>query len=78
MTAMETMALANVFFQEQLGCSAATLMDADTHWLGFSDRADEVGGYGVKIDKQTGAVERFILPDAQNFALLNRAVRVEL
>jgi hypothetical protein len=38
----------------------------------------EIGGVGIKIMKDSGKVEDFILPDDDNFELLDRAVEVFL
>ena len=72
--------LANNYFLKEEGLPVTKVLEADTHWIFYAVPEGEVviGGAGVKIDKQTGTLEDFILPDDENFELLDRAQEVEL
>lgn len=64
-------------------CNKDTLakaLDAETVWIFYGGKADavEVGGYGITVDKTSGAVEKFILPSPKNFAILKKAKAIEL
>lgn len=57
------------------------LYDAPDVWVAFAMRKDgamHVGSSGIKIDKVTGKISRFILPSDENFALLDSAQMIEI
>ena len=61
---------------EQIACA----LDAGVCWIFYGGSMDvvEVGSAGVKVMKDSGKAEAFVLPDDKNFELLAQAVRVEL
>ena len=54
--------------------------DLGNRWLfaGGDLEEVEVGGYSITVDKETGKIEPFILPDMKNFELLDKAVPLEI
>ena len=76
----EALALAEKYFREKNGTKVARALDAQTHWIFYGGERDQVdyGGAGIKIDRQTGAIGDFILPDSSNFELLDRAEPIAL
>lgn len=58
----------------------ACALDAEICWIfyGGSMEEKEIGGVGIKVMKDSGKVEDFILPDDDNFELLDRAVEISL
>lgn len=58
-------------------CEANDLGDS---WLfagGDPDAVDD-GGYSITVDKGTGKIEPFFLPDKENFKRLDRATPVDI
>ena len=80
MTLQEACEQALAYFRIQNRDSIASALDAQSHWIFYPGTPGqaEYGLAGIKIDKESGAVETFILPDEENFELLERAVKVEL
>lgn len=81
MTKFETaLKAANDYLLEEEGLPATKALDAPTHWIFYAvpEGGFSVGNAGVKVDKQTGKLEDFILPDDENFELLDRAQEIEL
>ena len=72
--------MANVYFQQKGEGAAACALDAGTHWIfyGGEPGVTKVGSAGIKINKVSGVLEEFILPDFENFELLDRAYPVDL
>ena len=68
------------YFRSRNRDCIASVLDAGTHWIFYPGRPGqvEIGLEGIKIDKTSGIVEDFILPDDENFELLDRSVKVEL
>ena len=75
----EAIKKANEFFQKKNGTNITRLLDAQTHSLCYGGPEGRiVGKMGIKIDKEEGIVEKFILPNEENFELLDKAVNVEI
>lgn len=72
--------MANEYLLEEEGLPVTTAMDAETHWIFYAvpEEGPGIGSAGVKIDKRTGKLEDFILPDDENFELLDRAKEIKL
>ena len=71
--------IANEFFQKKNGTYITRLLEAPTHWICYGGPAGRiVGKMGIKIEKMTGKVDKFILPNEENFALLDKAVKIEI
>ena len=72
--------IANKFFAEKNQSEVAKLLEAPTHWICYDGPADRViyGKAGIKIDKETGQTELFILPNKENFELLHKAVPIDI
>lgn len=71
---------ANKYLLEEEGLPVAKAFDAQTHWIFYAAPEEDfaVGNAGVKVDKQSGNLEDFILPDNENFALLDKAQEIEI
>ena len=54
--------------------------DLGESWLfaGGDPEAIDDGGYSITVDKTTGKIEPFILPDKDNFKLLDKAVQMDI
>lgn len=54
--------------------------DLGKKWLfaGGDPEEVEVGGYSITVDKETGKIEPFILPDMKNFELLDKAIPLDI
>lgn len=72
--------MANDYLLNEEGLPVSKAMDAETHWIFYAvpEEGAVIGNTGVKIDKATGKLEDFILPDDENFELLDRAKEIEL
>lgn len=72
--------IANEYFLKEYDLTVATAMDAETHWIFYAVPEDGsvIGNAGVKVEKATGNLEDFILPDDENFELLDRAKPIEM
>lgn len=68
------------YFAKGFESKIAHILETDTHWIFYPGEKGVrvVGGYGIKIDKATGKIEDFILPNAENFKLLEKAKEIEL
>lgn len=68
------------FVENTLKTGICKALDTDGIWIFFGGKLNEVefGGYGVSVNKATGNVEDFILPSDKNFALLDKAIVVEI
>ena len=68
------------YFKKNNDYSIACALDAGTHWIFYPGKPDvvEVGSKGIKIEKKSGLIEDFILPDDENFELLDRAEKVDI
>ena len=55
-------------------------MDAGDFWIFFGDTEGyiDVGGQGIKINKESGKIEEFTLPDLENFRIMKNAVALEV
>ena len=71
---------ANEYLLEAEGLPVGRALDAQTHWIfyGVPEGGYAVGNAGVKVDKKSGELEDFILPDDENFELLDKAQEVEI
>lgn len=70
-----------VQYYNNLNCTSVTrALDAQTHWIFYGGRKDEIeiGGTGIKINKKDGQIEDFILPDDENFELLGKSNKIDL
>ena len=76
----EALEQANAFFQQKGEGTVVCALDAVTHWIfyGGEPGVTQVGSAGIKINRETGEVNEFILPDIDNFELLDQATPVEL
>ncbi len=78
----EAVKLANTYFKNTYSTNVnmSGILDAVTHWIFYPGQDDivEFGIEGVKIEKNTGKMESFILPDDKNFELLDHATKVKL
>ena len=72
--------MANDYFSKEDGLPVTQAMDAETHWIFYAvpEEGPALGNAGVKIEKATGKLEDFILPDDENFELLDRAKAIEI
>ena len=71
---------ANEYLLDAEGLPVTKALDAQTHWVFFAVPKEgyAVGNAGVKVDKQSGKLEDFILPDDENFELLDRAKDIDI
>ncbi len=55
-----------------------SILDAGSHWIFYPgyEGVTEFGIEGIKIEKKTGNIEVFILPNDENFELLDRATKI--
>lgn len=67
----------NVYNQK---VNKAVVLDAVTHWIFYPGEEEivEFGVEGVKIEKSSGKMDPFILPDDENFELLDRATKIKM
>lgn len=75
MELLDAIKTAKEYFESIGQGTVSCVLDAETHWIfyGGDPKIVEFGSAGIKIEKQSGAVEDFILPDSVNFILLERA-----
>lgn len=68
---------AQFYFQGQ---AIICVLDAQSHWIFYAGETGtvEIGSSGIKISKETGKIEDFILPDEENFELLDRATKMDI
>lgn len=80
MTFEEAYEEAKAYFKRDGIIDIACALDADTHWIFYPGKADkmEVGSEGIKIEKQTGQLDEFFLPDDENFELLDKSVKIDI
>lgn len=81
MTALEAaVEIANDYFLKEEGLPVTKALDAETHWIFYAvpEEGAVIGNAGVKIEKATGRLEDFILPDDENFELLDRAKEIKI
>lgn len=82
MELLEALKKANDYFLRTCneGVNKAGILDAKTHWIFYPrlDNTVELGLGGLKIEKNTGIMEDFILPDDNNFELLDQSTKIEL
>ena len=71
---------ANEYLLNEDGLPVSKAYDAQTHWIFYavSEEGFSIGNAGVKVEKKTGNLADFILPDDENFELLDRANEIEL
>ena len=72
----EGLKIANEYLKDADDTQVESALDAGTCWIFYGEPC--IGGAGVKINKETANAEDFILPDEENFELLERAVKIEL
>ena len=67
--------MANKYFESINKGKVSCALDTDTHWIfyGGDPNVVEFGGSGIKIEKETGIMEDFYLPDIENFRLLDQS-----
>lgn len=72
--------IANAFFKGLDGTKATSLKESASHFVADNIPEGEVriGGGGVKIDKLTGEADDFILPDDENFKILEDAKDIDI
>lgn len=70
--------IAEDYFAQNGNTAVSCALDAPTHWIFYGGKACEVeiGGAGIKIHKASGDISDFILPDAENFRLLDAAQKI--
>lgn len=58
----------------------ASALETDGFWIFFGGNEDEIefGGEGIIINRLSGEVSEFFLPDEENFELLDKAEKIEL
>lgn len=73
---------ANDYFMQNCNAKVndAGILDAETHWIFYPGQEGivEFGQEGIKIEKTSGIIESFILPDDENFELLARSSKINL
>lgn len=71
----EALAAAEQHFNHLKKTGVTYALDAKTHWIfyGGIEGKVEYGGAGIKIEKETGKMEDFLLPNEENFKLLEQA-----
>jgi len=64
------------FGESRIACA----LDAKTHWIFYAGdpKVTEIGSEGIKIEKATGKIEDFYLPDEENFTLLDCSVKMDI
>lgn len=79
-TKREALLIANAFFKGMDGTKTTSLLETPTHYIGYNvpEGKVRIGGCSVKIDRLTGEAEDFILPDDENFRLLDEAVEIDI
>ncbi|MBQ6160928.1 MAG: hypothetical protein IJK24_08270 [Oscillospiraceae bacterium] len=74
--------LANSYFLRENNetVNSKDILDAVTHWIFYpgQDGDIEFGLEGVKIEKSSGKMEELILPDDENFRLLDQSTKIKL
>lgn len=80
MTFDQALNMAEQYYGDLNHTSVTRALDAQTHWIFYGGRKDEIeiGGAGIKINKADGQIEDFILPDDENFELLERSTKIDL
>lgn len=80
MTLIEAYEKAVSFFKENAVYDIACALDAETHWIFYPGKSNEIeiGSAGIKIEKAGGVIEPFVLPDDENFELLDRSVKMDI
>ena len=80
MTSRDALIIANAFFKGMNGTKTTKLLETPSYWIGYNVPEGEVhiGGGGVKIDRKTGEADDFILPDDDNFKLLDEAREIDI
>ena len=71
---------AEQYYQDKGNMVITKALDAGKVWIfyGGKDERIEIGGAGIKIEKENGRISNFILPSLENFALLKDAVVIDV
>ncbi len=82
MNLYDAIELANNYFLNiyNENVNTRSILDAGSHWIFYPGQNNviEFGLEGIKIKKETGAIEDFVLPDDENFNLLAQSTKVIL
>ena len=82
MELLDAVELANNYFQSTRDemVNKERILDAGTHWIFYPGQDDiiEFGLEVIKIEKTTGVIENFVLPDEENFVLLDQSTKIRL
>lgn len=82
MELIDAIELANSYFSRENNATVnrKSILDAVTHWIFYpgQDEIIEFGLEGIKIDKLSGKLEVFVLPDDENFRLLDQSTKIKL
>ena len=64
--------------KEYLKCyEIGKILEVPGYWIIYKKTDEiEVGGYGAIVSKESGQIKPFILPDDENFRLLDKAREV--
>lgn len=75
----EALEIAGQHYRGLDGTEVTRALDAQTHWIFFGGEKDRVliGGSGIKIRKADGLAQDFILPNDENFELLDRSEPID-
>ena len=70
----------NFFRENTQQIAIYSAMDAGEFWLFFGDTDGyvDVGGQGIKLNKDSGEIEEFTLPNIENFQIMKNAVSLEV
>lgn len=80
MTFAEAKTKALAFYEEMGITGLASALDAEDSWIFYGGKKGETiyGMPGARVFKESGEVVEFILPDKDNFDVLDRAAEIEL
>ena len=72
--------LARKYYAEKGLDELTKVYDADKTWVVFAGKKDQpkFGNSGIAIDKESGEINRFILPSRANFEILKKATLIDL
>lgn len=66
------------FLREWGDGSLDSVKDIENKWLFYGGQGGMYGRQGITIDKKSGEIDLFYLPDEGNFELLDKAVEISV
>lgn len=80
MTFEEAKVQALAYFEENGTVGLASALETENYWIFYGGQKGTVavGKPGIKINRETGELSKFFLPNKENFALLKSAVSIDI